>query len=364
MTTSYGNQSTRVAILLEDKFEDSEFQIPSTALRQAGAKVVVVGSRMNDEYTGKRGEVSVKPDATATEVRSEDFDAVVIPGGIAPDYIRANPNAVRLVMDAIAQGKTVAAVCHGPQVLIEADQLRGKQATGYRSIRKDMQNAGATYIDEPVVVQSNLITSRRPGDLPVFTTTLLTRLGLRLEDTNLPDVSDQTYEWWRLGEAWGGSSRLDIVNAINTALTGEHYTLKAFEHYVKKISDQEIQIVLAGVRKTKEDHVKLLEQRLAAFEEQPSWQTAGSEAYATLQSWLQTNDDQMAILRRALGDVQTGVVDAYRLCSQLTDPITVEIMEQIESNLSRHEMRLGDLCRARMNGNVQPPMPTTFAVFG
>lgn len=362
--TNPNGQPTRVAVLLEDKFEDSEFQIPCTALKQAGAEVVVVGSRMNDDYHGKRGEVSVRPDATATEVRSEDFDAVVIPGGMAPDRIRANPNAVRLVVDAMAQGKTVAAVCHGPQVLIEADKLRGKQATGYRSIRKDMQNAGATYIDEPVVVQDNLITARRPSDLPVFTTTLLTRLGLRLEDTKLPEVSDQTYEWWKLGEVWGGCSRLDIVNAINLALTGEHYTMKAFEHYVEKVSEPETKSVLAGVRQTKAEHVKLLEQRLAAFDEQPSWQTAGSEAYATLQGWLQTNDDRMAILRRALGDVQTGVVDAYRLCGQLTDPITVAIMEQIEENLSRHEMQLGDLCRARMNGNVQPPMPTTFAVFG
>ena len=363
MTTN-GNQSKRVAILLEDKFEDSEFQIPYTALKGAGVTVTILGARMNDEYQGKRGEVLAKPDATATEVRSEDFDAIVIPGGMAPDRIRANPNAVRLVMDAMAQNKIVAAVCHGTQVLIEADQLRGKQATGYQSIRKDMQNAGATYINEPVVVQGNLITSRRPSDLPVFTTTLLTRLGLSLAPTEMPDITDQTYEWWKLGEAWGGSTRLDIVNAINTALTGEHYTLKAFEQYVERASDQELKVVLAEVRKTKHQHVQLLEQRLAAFNEQPSWQTIGSEAYATLQGWLQSNEDEMAILRRAIGDVQTGVVDAYRLCTQLTDPITVEIMEQIESNLARHEERLGDLYRARMGSAVQPPMPTTFSVFG
>ncbi|MGF1482086.1 MAG: DJ-1/PfpI/YhbO family deglycase/protease [Cyanophyceae cyanobacterium] len=355
---------TRVAVLLEDKFEDSEFRIPTTALKQAGAEVVILGSRMNDQYQGKRGTVSAEPDATATEVRSEDFDAIFIPGGMAPDHIRANPHAVRLVIDAIAQGKIIAAVCHGPQVLIDADQLRGKQATGYRSLRKDIQNAGATYINEPVVVQGNLMTSRRPGDLPVFTTTLLTRLGLSLEETKLPEVSDQTYEWWKLGETWGGSSRLDIVNAINTALTGEHYTLKAFEQYVDKVADQEFKVIFSEVVGTKRQHVQLLEKRLAAFNEQPTWQTAGGEAYATLQGWLQSNENETDILRRALGDVQTGVVDSYRLCGQLTDPLTVEIMEQIEGNLSQLEMRLGELYRARMGSNVQPPMPTTFAVFG
>ena len=104
------------------------------------------------------------------------------PGGHAPDHIRVNDQAVRLVINAMAQGKLIAAVCHGPQVLVEADQLRDKQATGFRSIRKDMQNAGATYIDEPVVVDGNLITSRRPGEgLPMFTTMILSRLGLPMD---------------------------------------------------------------------------------------------------------------------------------------------------------------------------------------
>lgn len=352
----------RVAILIESQFEDSEFQIPYRALQQAGATTTVLGSRMNDEYQGKRGKASVKPDATATEVRSEDFDAILIPGGRAPDKIRTNPNAARLVIDAMAQGKLVAAVCHGPQVLIEADQLRGKQVTGYHSIRKDLQNAGATYINEPVVVDGNLITARRPGDLPIFTTMILSRLGLMIAGTTLPDISDRTFEWWQLAKDWGGSSREDIINAFNTAIMGERYTLEAFKQYSHRTSDEELRLVLLEVSTTKQRHVELLEARLyKAFSEQVTWQAVGSEAYAALQSWLQSSSDDMSILRRALGDIQTGIVDTHGLAGQLTDPLTVAIFDEIGNNLMRHEQRLADLYRARWGEDVQPPMPTTFA---
>lgn len=361
MTSTNANKPVRVAILIENHFEDSEFKIPYTALKQAKADVVVLGSRMNEEYQGKRGKVSIKPDATPTEMRSEDFDAIIIPGGSAPDNIRANPNAVRLVMNAMAQNKLVAAICHGPQVLIEADQLRGKQATGFRSIRKDMENAGATYINEPVVVQDNLITARQPGDLPMFTVTLLTQLGLSLEGTTLPESTDLNYEWWKLGEAWGGSKRSDLVNALNTAITGEQYTAKAFEQYAQRASDLELKTVLQEVCTTKQNHIQRLESRLAAFNEKVSWQAIGSEVYASLQSLLQSSNE-VDILRRAIGDLQTGVVDTYHLCGQLTDPKTVSIIADIEENLAKHEQRLSDLYRARLDNRVQPPMPTTIAV--
>jgi protease I len=363
MNTLNGNVNPAVAILLENHFEDSEFQIPYNALKQSNVKITIVGTRINDKYEGKRGKVSIKPDATATEVRSEDFDAIIIPGGSAPDKIRTNPHAVRFVMDAMAQEKLIAAVCHGPQVLIEADQLRGKQATGYEAIRKDMENAGATYIDEPVVVQGNLITARKPSDLPLFTTTILTRLGLSLPDSTLPDTSDRTYEWWKLGEAWGGSTRQEIINALKTAITGESYTRKAFELYGDKITDTQAKTIFKEILFTKQQHIERLKDRLAAFDEDASWQTAGSEAFATLQSWLHSSDD-MEIMRRALGDIQTGVIDAQHLCSQLTDPITVALLSEIKSHLSQHEFQLSDLYRSRKGKDVQPPLPTTMAIVG
>lgn len=357
MASKKASEAKKVAILLENQFEDLEFQIPHTALQQAGASVSVLGSRMNDEYKSYRGTVSIKPDATATEVSAEDFDALVIPGG----SIRTNPNVVRLVMDALIQGKWIAAVGYGPQILIEANQLKGKQVTGCRAIRKDIENAGATYLDAPTIMDGHLITARRPSDLPIFTTTLLRRLDLTIEGTHLPDTAEHTYEWWELGEAWGGASRREIVQALNTAIVGERYTLEAFRQYGYRVSDEDLRLLLREISDLKQRHVQRLEDRLhKTFHEQVSWQALGSEAYAALQSWLQSSDE-ISILRRSLGDVQTGVIDTYRLCNQLTDPLTVDILDVIEQDLARYEQRLATLYRNRAGECVQPPIPTTVA---
>ena len=106
----------RVAILIENGVEDDEFQIPYKALQMAGFEVLVLGSRMNENYVGKMGKLTMKPDGTTTEAMASQFDAVVIPGGMAPDLMRTNPNTVRFVQEIMAQGKLVAAVCHGPQI--------------------------------------------------------------------------------------------------------------------------------------------------------------------------------------------------------------------------------------------------------
>src|SRR5919199_847482 len=181
------NEAKKVAILIESHVEDSEFQVPYTALKEAGAEVTVLGSRVNEKYVGKQGVLTREADATTTDARAEDFDAVVIPGGVAPDRMRTNMKTVRFVQRAVELGKLVAAVCHGPQVLIEGDLLKGRRATGFRAIRKDMQNAGAHFADARLVEDGNLLTSRRPGDLPVFTTAVLQRLGLAAQGAPLPD---------------------------------------------------------------------------------------------------------------------------------------------------------------------------------
>lgn len=348
----------KVALLIENQFEDLEFQIPSHALRQAGARVIVLGSRMNDTYQSYRGTISVKPDATATEVVAEDFDALVIPGG----SIRTNPNVVHLVTHAIAQGKLVAAIGLGPQVLIETDQLKDKQITGSRAIRKDIENAGAVYLDAPTVVDGHLITARRPGDLPIFATTLLRMLGLAIEGTHLPDTTSHTHEWWELSAEWGGSTRQEIIQALNTAIVGERYTCEAFRQYSYRVSDEKLRQFLQEISNLKQQHIQKLEERLhKTFHEQVSWQAVGSEAYAALRGWLQTSDD-IAILRRSLGDMQTGVIDTYRLCNQLTDPLTVDILDRVEQDLARYEQRLAALYRERVAGaDVKPPIPTTVA---
>lgn len=352
----------RVAILIENGVEDSEFQVPYKALQKAGASVVVLGSRMNERFTGKEGKVSIEPDGTTTEARAEEFDAVIIPGGMAPDRMRVNPNTVHFVKEAMEQGKLVAAVCHGPQVLINGDLLQGKTATGFIAIRKDIINAGANYVDQPLAVDGNLLTSRRPGDLPIFTTAILKRLNLSIPDTTLPDENDLNAGWWKLAAEWGGSSKSEIVNGINTAIAGERYGLEAFERYIEKTSDNEVRSVFNQVCVNKRRHLQKLEARLDVFGETESFQAVTSGAYATLKTWLQGANDEVAMLRRALGDLQTGVVDTYNLRNKFTDPATVEIFDEMEVDIAKDEQHVGELYRARVDaGAVKPPHPTTGA---
>jgi protease I len=352
---------TRVAILVEQKFEDSEFQIPYQALKQTDAEVVVLGARMNDEYYGKKGNFSIKPDGTTTEAKAENFDAVIIPGGAAPDTMRNNPNTVNFVKAALEQGKLVAAVCHGPQVLIEGDLLQGKNATGFLSIQKDMENAGANYLDEPLVIHGNLITSRQPGDLAMFTTAILSRLGLKLSHQALPKETDESAEWWKVAAAFGGSSQGEIVEALNTALNGEHYSQQAFKKYADQTNDAEVQLLLEEIYQQKQHHIQLLEDRLAAFGESPSLSTTLAERLADINSWLSDNDD-LTLLRHALGDIQTGVVDSYKLRKQYTDPISTAIFTQIENNLAHFERKITELYHQRLESeSVSPPQPTVTA---
>ena len=350
----------RVAILIEQQVEDAEFQIPYNALRKAGAEVVILGSRVNEEYKGKQGKLSTKADGTTTEARAKDFDAVIIPGGFAPDKMRTNMKTVRFVQDAMEQGIWVAAVCHGPQVLIEGDLLQGKEATGFRAIRKDMQNAGVDFVDQPLVVDGNLITSRRPGDLAIFTTAILQMLGLTVPDTTLPDVTDMNAGWWKLAEEWGGSSRSEIADAINTAIAGERYAYEAFGKYSDKASDPEVRSIVEGVRVLKERNIESLKQRLAVIGEKESLQASASSIYAGLKSWVQSINTDVEVLQRALGELQTGVVDTYNLRNMLTDPTTAELFDQMEVEIAKHEQWVADLYQARLiEEPMQPPHPST-----
>ncbi|MBD2460308.1 DJ-1/PfpI/YhbO family deglycase/protease [Oscillatoria sp. FACHB-1407] len=362
MTENGQTRKKRVAILIEQKVEDAEFQIPYNALRKAGAEVIVLGSRVNEEYKGKQGKLSIKADGTTTESRAEDFDAVIIPGGFAPDKMRTNMKTVRFVQDAMAKDIWVAAICHGPQVLIEGDLLKGKEATGFRSIRKDLQNAGVEFVDQPLVVDGNLITSRRPGDLPIFTTAILQVLDLTVPDTTLPDVSDTNAGWWKLGEEWGGSTKSEIVDAINIAIGGERYAYEAFETYSGKASDPEVKSILEGVRDFKAKHIQWLENRLDVLGEKPSLRADVSGAYADLKTWLQSINSDVEVLKRALGELQTGVVDVYNLRNKLTDPTTVELFDQMDVDIAKHEQWVADLYQARLiESSMQPPHPTTGA---
>jgi protease I len=158
----------RVAILVEQEFEDSELSGPREALIAAGATVVMVGPISGAEYRGKRGEAVVTSELAAGAARMKDFDALVIPGGHAPDKMRMRHAMVDLTRDAMDANKPVAAICHGPQLLISADALRGRTLTCWPSIAIDVKNAGGLYVDKPVVEDGNLITSRKPDDVRAF----------------------------------------------------------------------------------------------------------------------------------------------------------------------------------------------------
>jgi protease I len=166
----------RVAILVEDEFEDRELTGPLEALRAAGATVTVIGPTAGATFTGKRGQAVVVSDLAAGAARMTDFDALVIPGGHAPDRMRMRHAMVDLARDAMDAGKPVAAICHGPSLLISSNSLKGRTLTCWPSIAVDVKNAGGRYVDKPVVEDGNLITSRKPDDVPVFCEALIRML--------------------------------------------------------------------------------------------------------------------------------------------------------------------------------------------
>jgi protease I len=164
-----------VAFILADMYEDSEFAEPWQRLREAGHQTAVVGLRRGAEVTGKKDHGTITDRAIA-EVRADEFDALVIPGGYSPDKLRVDQAMVAFTREFVQSGKPVAAICHAGWMLAEADVARGRRVTSVRNIRTDLVNAGANWVDEEVVVDANLITSRTPADLPAFCDALLKQL--------------------------------------------------------------------------------------------------------------------------------------------------------------------------------------------
>jgi protease I len=165
----------RVAILAENDYEDLELWYPLLRLRESGAEVTIVGAGA-PSYTSKHG-YPVPTDTSADRVNAADFDAIIIPGGYAPDHMRRHAAMVHLVREAVHQGKVVAAICHAGWLLASANVLRNKRVTGFFSIKDDLINAGGLYEDSAVVQDENLITSRMPDDLPEFCRTIIDALA-------------------------------------------------------------------------------------------------------------------------------------------------------------------------------------------
>lgn len=160
-------EGKNIALLATDGFEDTEFVRPLEAVKQAGATVTII-SEEEGRITGKNG-TEYGVDAIVDDMSAENFDGLLIPGGVEnPDKMRLNETAVSFVRDFFVQHKPVAAICHGPWLLVEADVLKDKTVTSWPSLKTDIQNAGGKWVDEEVVVDNGLVTSRNPDDLDAF----------------------------------------------------------------------------------------------------------------------------------------------------------------------------------------------------
>jgi protease I len=158
----------RIACLLDSGFEDSEFRQPYDAFKKEGHQVTVVGLEAGKELKGKKGQVTTRSEAGIGQVTPDRFDALFIPGGNSPDHLRANPKAVQFTKWFFDNEKPVFAICHGPQLLISAGVVKGRKLTAWQTIQDDLKQIGVDVVDQEVVVDRNLVTSRKPDDIPAF----------------------------------------------------------------------------------------------------------------------------------------------------------------------------------------------------
>jgi protease I len=186
---------SRILIIASDGFEEWELFGPREILQKRGAEVVLASPKRDPiqatihDDPGK----TIRPDLTVDEASAEDFDALILPGGVRnPDHLRMNVRTIQLIKDFAAQGKPVAAICHGPWLLVEADLLRGRTATSWPSIRTDLRNAGANVVDEAAVTDGNIVTSRNPQDVEEFTQAVIDLVEEALDVTEIRQTSEQT----------------------------------------------------------------------------------------------------------------------------------------------------------------------------
>lgn len=171
-----GHLMKKIAVLIEKLFDERELIYPYYRLLEEGYEVHLVGSEKNEIYASKSG-VTEKSTHSSDEISAKDYDAVVIPGGFSPDHMRRTPATVEFVREMDKDNKIVAGICHGPWMMASACDIKGKKVTSFFSIKDDLINAGANYVDEEVVVDGNIITSRTPNDLPVFLKTIISELN-------------------------------------------------------------------------------------------------------------------------------------------------------------------------------------------
>jgi len=243
----------RAVVLAENLYQDLELWYPMLRLRGTGMDVRVVGTGSAATYTGKHG-YPVEVDTTADKVKVTDIDAVVIPGGYAPDRLRRHPAVLKLVREAFEQGKIVAAICHAGWVLISAGIVKGRKLTSFFAIKDDLVNAGATWLDEEVVQDGNLITSRQPSDLPAFTDAIIAALG-GIEASDLEEVTAKT----------------GPLEALRMAIRAEEAAHKFYTIAVQKTEDPEAKNVFHRLAQEEERHRTIIQDEYNRLTMNPEW---------------------------------------------------------------------------------------------
>jgi len=166
----------KIALLIENLFDDKELLYPYYRMQEEGYQVDLIGTDKDTIYKSKFG-LPMKSDKSSSEVNASQYDAVIIPGGFSPDYMRRSESTIAFVRAFDQTKKPIVSICHGPWLMISACQLKGRNVTGFHSIRVDLENAGAIYLDQEVVVDGHLITSRTPNDLPALMKALIKHLS-------------------------------------------------------------------------------------------------------------------------------------------------------------------------------------------
>lgn len=168
---------SKIGILIGSKFEDVEYTKPTDAFKKAGHELTTIGFENGQTVTGKENKTEVIIDKSASDVSTEEYDAIFIPGGCSPDKLREDENVVKFTKEFVESGKPVLAICHAPQLFITAKVIEGRNVACWKSIIVDIENAGGNYVNKKVVEDGNLITSRGPNDIPAFIETSLKKLG-------------------------------------------------------------------------------------------------------------------------------------------------------------------------------------------
>jgi protease I len=166
----------KIAVIIDDMFEDVEYSRPAEAFKKEGHELIHIGLEQGKFVRGKRQGTTVRIDVSVRDVSPDQFDALLIPGGYSPDHLRADEDAVTFTRKFLDSGKPIFSICHAPQLLISTDRIKGRKMTGWKSIIQDIKNAGAIYEDKEVVVDGNLISSRQPSDLSAFIEASLNKL--------------------------------------------------------------------------------------------------------------------------------------------------------------------------------------------